>query len=897
MDLTEEHINYIIRDIHFRGIADEELGDELVDHVCSLVEERMKKGERFIEAYDSVIKSFGSDKGIHQLQQNSIEFSNNNTKLMFKNNLKIAFRNLSRYRFYTLINVTGLAVGIACCLLIVMFVNDELGYDRYHEKSSSIYRITRYALFNEQEFHFPVNPAPLAETVVNEIPEVEYAVRFRGQGSYLVSTKEDPETFKEKYIIFSDKDFFKVFSVPLLAGNPATALAEPQSVAISASTAKKYFGEKDPLHQTLLFNGEDEYNVTAVFEDMPAQGHIKFDFLLSMGSLEESKSTMWLSNNFYTYLLLKEGTDSKVVEQKLNRLAEKYVVPQMVEMIGKTVEEFEAAGNKLVFHLQPLTDIYLKSTFSFDIGINSDITYVYLFTAIALFILIIACINFMNLSTARSANRAKEVGVRKALGSFRSHLIRQFLIESILLSIMAFVLAIVLANTALPFFNSFSGKSLEIPYESPMFYVIILSSVLAIGTLAGIYPAFFLSTFKPANVLKGKSTRGFGGSVLRKGLVVFQFFISILLMIGTVAVYQQLRFIQNKKLGFEKEQVIMVSDAYMLGEQLRAFKEELRQLPQVASVSASSYIPISGYNRSDMTYWKEGKGPTQDNMINMQSWVVDHDYVKTMGMELIHGRNFERDMASDSTAVILNESAFKAHGLRWGENNVIKTFAYDFRRGQVIPGEYWTYRVIGVIEDFHFESMKLEIGSLGLMLGKNAGVVSVRINSDSFEQALASIEGKWDKFAPHLSFNYRFLDDEFGNMYRAESRLAGIFSLFAGLAIFIGCLGLFALAAFMAEQRTKEIGIRKVLGASVGGIVLLLSKEFGKLIIVSFLVSAPLAWWSIREWLANYSYSVDLGLGVYFYAGLTALVIAWLTIGFQAVRAAKSDPVQSLRSE
>ena len=897
MRLTEEHTNYIIRDIHFRGIVDEELGDELVDHVCILVEERMENGERFIEAYDQVIRSFGSNRGLYQLQQNSLELSNNNTKLMVKNNLKIAFRNLSRYRFYTFINVAGLAVGIACCLLIVLFVNDELGYDRYHEKSEDIYRVTRYTLFNEQEFNFPVNPAPLAEVMVNEIPEVEYAVRFRPQGSFLVSTKDDPGTFKERKLVFTDKDFFNVFSVPVLKGNPGTALEEPQSVAISAGIAKKYFGDKDPLGQTLILDGDAEYNVTAVFEDMPSQGHLEFDFLLSMESLEESKSAMWLSNNFYTYLLLKEGTDRAVVEEKLNRIVEKYIAPQLVEIIGKTIEEFAAAGNKLIFSLQPLTDVYLNSNFSFDIGVNSDITYVYLFSAIALFILVIACINFMNLSTARSANRAKEVGVRKALGSFQYHLVRQFLTESILLSAMAFVLAIGLANTALPFFNDFSGKSLQMPYDSPWFYTIVFSSILIIGVLAGIYPAFFLSSFKPVNVLKGRSSRGLGGSFIRKSLVVFQFFISILLMIGTVAVYQQLRFIQNKKLGFEKEQVIMVSDAFMLEEQLQAFENELQQLPQVSSVSASSYIPVSGYNRSDMSYWQEGTAPAEDNMINMQSWTVDHNYVTTMGMKLVEGRDFERDRASDSTAVILNESAFKAFGFRWGEDNVVKTFAYDFRKGQVIPNEFWSYRVIGVIEDFHFESMKREIGSLGLMLGRSAGILSVRINSNDFETNLAAIESIWDKFAPHLPFSYRFLDDEFGNMYRAELRLAGIFSLFAGLAIFIGCLGLFALAAFMAEQRTKEIGIRKVLGASVGGIVLLLSKEFGKLIIIAFLVSGPLAWWAIREWLANYTYSVELGLGIYFYAGLAAFIIAWITVGYQSIKAAKANPVESLRSE
>ncbi len=897
MHLTEEHINYIVRDIHFRGIVVEDLGEELVDHVSILVEKRMEQGERFIEAYDEVMKSFGNTSGIHQLQKHSIELTNNNTKLMFKNNLKIAFRNLSKQRFYTFINVAGLAVGIACCLLIVLFVNDELSYDHYHTKSDNIYRITRYTLFNEQEFHYPVNPAPLAEAMVNDIPEVEYAVRFRNYGSFLVSLKDSPESFKETKLTFSDKDFFKVFSVPVVKGNPETALEKPSSVAISASTAKKYFGEKDPTGQTMILDGDNEYNVTAIFEDMPANGHLQFDFLMSMESLEESRSDLWLSNNFYTYILVKDGTEKQIVEEKLNRMVERYIEPQIVEIIGKTIEEFAAAGNKLVFNLQALPDIYLTSNFRFDIGITSDITYVYLFSAIALFILVIACINFMNLSTARSASRAKEVGVRKALGSFRSHLVRQFLTESILLCVLAFVLAIVIATTVLPFFNDLSGKVLEIPVSSPWFYGIMLFSILIIGTTAGMYPAFFLSSFRPANVLKGRSSQGPGGSFIRSTLVVFQFFISILLMIGTVAVYRQLNFIQNKKLGFEKERVIMVNDAYMLDDQLTTFKDELRQLPQISSVSASSYIPVSGYNRSDMSYWREGEQPTENNMINMQTWTVDHEYVKTMGMKIIHGRDFDEKLATDSTGVVLNESAFKAYGFTWGEDNMIQTFAYDFNRGQIITDEYVKYRVIGVMEDFHFESMKTEIGSLGLTLGRNAGILSIKTESDDLKGTLAAVETQWDRLAPHLPFNYTFLDEEFGDMYRAESRLATVFTTFAGLAIFIGCLGLFALAAFMAEQRTKEIGIRKVLGASVGGIVMLLSKEFGKLIVIAFLIAVPLAWWTIGEWLADYSYRVELGPGIYLFAGLAAFTIAWLTVGYQSVRAAKSDPVKSLRNE
>ncbi|MEM1406840.1 MAG: FtsX-like permease family protein, partial [Bacteroidota bacterium] len=546
---------------------------------------------------------------------------------------------------------------------------------------------------------------------------------------------------------------------------------------------------------------------------------------------------------------------------------------------------------------QPLDQVYLTSDFVFDIGRSGSLETVYLFSAIAIFILGLACINFMNLSTARSANRAKEVGVRKALGSLKTHLVRQFLVESVLLSVVAYALGIFLVLLIMPFFNQLSGKELTLPLSEPVFVFILAIAALVTGVLAGLYPAFFLSSFKPINTLKGKLALGSGNSRVRSGLVVFQFFVSILLIIGTIAVDKQLKYIQNKKIGFNKEQVLLVNDAYMLGDSRDAFKEEVVQLGSVVSASFSGFIPVNGYNRNDNTYWKKGLTPDESNTVNSQMWSVDYDYVKTMGMEIIEGRDFDKGIASDSGAVLLNEEAMRKFGFDQIDGNTIQTYGFDGNTGTVLTDQFDVYKIIGVVKDFHFESLKEDIAPLALRLGRSTGVMSVRLSTNDFANSIDLIEEKWKKFGTGLPFNYNFLDDQFANMYRAESRLAKIFGIFAGLAILIGCLGLFALATFMAEQRTKEIGIRKVLGASVSGIVLMLSKDFSKLVIIAFLIAVPVAWWGISSWLANYNYRIGVGLELFIISGVIAFVIAWLTVGYQSVKAAARNPVKSLRSE
>jgi putative ABC transport system permease protein len=543
----------------------------------------------------------------------------------------------------------------------------------------------------------------------------------------------------------------------------------------------------------------------------------------------------------------------------------------------------------------PVTDIHLHSDLKAELSANSDITYVYLFGAIALFILAIACINFMNLSTARSANRAKEVGVRKVLGSLRSHLVRQFLTESFVLSLFSFMLAIALAYLFLPAFNTLAERTLVIPFTDPVFLTLLLSGAIIVGVLSGLYPSLFLSGFKPVQVLKGKIAPGMKSRVVRSSLVVFQFIISIFLVISTITVQKQLDFIQNKKLGFTKDQVIVIHNTETLGTKLEAFKNQLLQNPSISNASVSGYIPISGWGRSSNSFWPQGRQASQDNMVSMQFWSVDHDYIATMGMEIKQGRNFSPEFPSDSTGVIINESAARNFGFKDPIGEKIETYTND--EDAIEKNKTWEYTVVGVVADFHFESLRENISPLCMYLGQSSWSMPVRYQSENTTDVIDQMRNEWNRISDGKPFEYSFLDDAFGKMYSSEKRLGNIFGIFATLAIIIACLGLFALTAFTAEQRSKEIGIRKVLGASVTGIVLLLSREYGKLITIAFVISAPLAWFASDWWLKNYIYKVEVGLVVYLLAGILAFLIAWVTMSFQSIKAATSNPVNSLRNE
>ncbi len=896
MQLSAEHIDYIIKDLHYRGIVHEGLQDELIDHICSAVEAEMQSGKKFIDAYHETLKAFGNTSGLRTTQHQTLQSENQTAKIMLKNYLTIALRNLRKYKFYSFINILGLSVGVALCLIIALFVVNELRYDRHHEKADRIYRVKAEIKFGGNHWNMTFTPAPMAAALTEEIPEVEAAVHFRQRGSYLV--KRETENIKEPNVVWAGKDFFKIFTVPMLEGSADAALTEPNTIAISEQAAKKFFPDESALGQTLVLDNEWNFKITAVYEDMPANSHFHFDYILAMEGLDESRQTSWLSNNFQTYLLLREGADANAVEAKIARLIAKHVEPQFAQVMGEgtTMEKFIEAGNKMEYGLQPLQDIHLKSDLYGEFEPGFNITYVYMFIAIAFFILSIACINFMNLSTARSANRAKEVGVRKVMGSFRSHLVRQFLTESALLSLFSFIIAIGIAYLLLPLFNTLADRALSIPFGSISFYAILFAGAVVTGLLAGMYPSFFLSAFKPVNVLKGQVSLGMKSGFIRSSLVVFQFAISIVLIIGTIAVLSQLNYIQNKKIGFNKDQVIMVEDIYALGDQRTAYKNEILTNSMIVSGTFSGYLPVSETWRSDNLWWVDGKDyRQQENMVSLQNWEVDYDYIKTLDMKIIDGRDFSLEFPSDSSAVILNETAaknFNFDGERIGSK--IATFADR----DMSPDKLERLTVIGVVENFHFESLKENIGSVMLFLSKQPhGNLSIRFQSQDTKAVIDLLESKWKEMAPGQPFTYSFLDDRFGNMYAAETRLGKVFAIFAGFAIIIACSGLFALTAFTAEQRTKEIGIRKVLGASVGSIVVLLSKEFTKLVLISFVLAAPLAWWGVSKWLEDYQYKTELGWTVFLIAGGIAVSIALLTMSFQSIKAAVENPTKSLRGE
>jgi putative ABC transport system permease protein len=814
---------------------------------------------------------------------------------MFKNYLKIAARNLLKHKAYSLINVAGLAIGMTCCILILLYVQHELSYDRHHEKAGRIYRVAADIKFGGNHFQMAVAPAPMAEALARDFPEVESAARFRNYGSSLVKKAGD-QNFKEERVIYADNAIFDLFTIPLLAGDPRSALTAPDAVVISASTAKKYFGDADAVGQSLIFDNADAYKVTGVFADVPDNSHFHFDFIVSLLISDESRNNSWLSNNFTTYLLLKEGADPAALEAKFPTMIEKYLGPQALQILGISLEEFYKSGNHARYYLQPLPDIHLHSDLGVEFEPNGSIKYVYIFSAIAVFILLIACINFMNLATARSANRAKEVGIRKVVGSYQRQLIGQFLAEAVFLSVIAMALALVLVELVLPTFNNLAEKQLQTFYLGnwPLLSALI-GITLAVGIVAGSYPAFVLSAFKPVSVLKGNLQAGAKSSRLRSALVVFQFAASVILMVGTLIVKNQLHYIQNKNLGFNKEQVIILHDAYALGEKLDAFKNEVRRNPSIISGTVSGYLPVAS-NRSDTGFWPEGERSSSENAVSMQIWGVDYGYLQTMGMEITAGRDFSESFGADSSAIVLNEKAVMMFGFDDPIGKKIYTYGFTpgagLDRDRIIP-----YTVIGVIKDFHFSSLRENIGALGLRLGRNRALMSFRFKVEDVAALIVFLENKWKEFAPDQPFAYSFLDERFNNMYRAEQRVGDIFSVFAGLAIFTACLGLFGLASFIAEQRTKEIGIRKVLGATVSNVTLLLSKDFVKLVLVANVIAWPVAWYAMSKWLQDFAYRIEIGWWVFALAGGLALVIALVTVSVQAVKAALTNPVEALHYE
>lgn len=808
--------------------------------------------------------------------------------IMFTNYFKVALRNLVRYKIYSFINVLGLTIGIASCVLILLYVKYELSYDKHHEKSDQIYRLTR-EWFNSDgssSLHLGHVAPPIAPLIKNDFPNVLQAVRLRDVGSTLM--EYNGKFFQESQFLFADPEVFEVFTFTFLQGDPKTALSEPNNIIIASRTAKKYFDEEDPFNKTLVTqtpNGNNiDLKITGVIEEIPDNSHYHFDMLGSMKALElmmgEREFRSWGSNNYATYLLFPKGYD-------VNEF--KNAIP---EFIGKHHPNGERAIGRTTLHLQKLTDIHLHSHLDSEMEANGNIIYVYIFAAIAFFLLLIACINFMNLATARAASRAREVGLRKVVGAEKRQLIKQFIGESIILAFIALFLAILVVFLTLPEFNKFVNKDLDFNLFNNLgliFSLIIIA--LFTGLVSGSYPAFYLSRFQPSRVLQSNQQTSSGKSVLRKTLVVFQFATSIILIIGMGVVSDQLQYCQDKNLGIDKENILILPASSMMIQRYSSFQNQLVQHPNIISVSASKRVPSGRLlDSSGARLLKEdGTEPLDFRIANVR---VSMDFIDTYRIELAAGRNFSTVFPTDSMeAFILNETAVTKIGWKSADEAVGQPFGYDRRRG----------RIIGVVKDFHYESLHEPVTPIVLMISPGSfNSISVRYkpqNAEDITSVLNFLQNKWQEYRPNYPFTYSFLDENYNQLYLGEKKLSQIFGVFSVIAIFIACLGLFGLASYSAEQKTKEIGIRKVMGANVRNIVFLLSKEFAVLVIIATLVSWPVAYLIMTRWLENFAYRVNLQLLTFFIAALTAFLIAFITVSYQAIKAAIANPIKSLRYE
>ncbi len=804
---------------------------------------------------------------------------------MLTNYIKIIGRNLWRNKAFTTINIAGLAIGMATCMLILLYIQHELGYDRHHEKADRIYRVTfTGSVQGEQMREASVMP-PVAEALKADYPEVGAATRLRFMGTPVVSYNQ--QRYRDDKLAFVDPNFGQVFDIPLAQGDPLTVLQNPHTVVVSEKTAQKYFGTENALGKVLyLENQETPFTVTGVMKNIPNHSHLKMDILASMASLPESASPSWMVSNFFTYLILPDGYDYKQLEAKLPQAIDKYMGPQMQKDMGVTLQEFRNQGNDLGLSLQPLTDIHLGHKFESDLSPSGNIQHVYMFSAIALFVLLVACINFMNLSTAVAAKRSKEVGIRKVLGSSKGGLIQQFMTESMLLTSISLSLALALVYLVLPTFSTFIDIPLSLsPIKQPWLLPGIGAVGLATGLLSGLYPAFFLSSFQPIAVLKGKlGSSKFG---LRSSLVVFQFAISIILVISTLVVYQQLSFIQNKQLGYQNKQVIVLPDLGVLGNKKDVFKNKITQDSRVIHSSNSGYLP-AGDSYGNNFFISPAENSAQ--VIKSLRYDIDEHYTTTLGMELVSGRNFSADYDADSTAIILNETAAKALG--WGKDPLDHTVWHNNNDGQKT-----LFHVIGVVKDFHFKSFHEPITPLVMVFSTNTGNLIVKANPADIAGLLATAKAHWDPLAAGEPFVPTFLDERFEQTYKAEQKTGLLLGVFAALTIFVACMGLFGLAMFTASQRSKEIGVRKVLGASIASVVALLSSDLLKLVLIAIVLSIPLAYFAMDKWLTNFAYHIDIQWWIFAVAGLLAIAVAFLTVAGQAVKAAVADPVKSLRSE
>ncbi len=807
---------------------------------------------------------------------------------MFRNYLKIALRNIKKYKGYSFINIGGLAVGIASCLLILLFVKSELSYDRFHEKAERIYRVGFKFHVGTNQFDAALGPCPLADALLRDFPEVQSAARIFARQSRGgdVFVRYGDKRFQEKLFLWADPAIFDILTIPFLKGKPDGALEQPNSVILTAEAAENYFGREDPMGKMLELEDGSLYMIKGVTQGWPEPSHFHFDFLASFSSLPKSRDQDFYDTAVFTYILLQDSSSIESLEPKLTEFSGKCMAPIIEKIMAVPYKEFLESGNFIGFMVQPLLDIHLHSDWGNELELQGNLNTVIIFSAIALLILVVACINFINLTTARSTQRANEVGIRKVVGSTHGQLIRQFLSESVCVSFMAILMAVSIVQLFLPVFNNLTGKKFSAAYFQNLSSLVVgVLGALVIGTVAGSYPAFFMASLRPVMVLKGKMQSSIRGRTFRDILVVFQFCVSIILLLGTIVIYGQLHYLRNKELGFEKDHVVVIQRAEKLGQQQQAFKNRLKQNPAVLNVTFTDSLPQVLLEAK--VFQKEGEGSNQNNTLITIS--ADHEFVETYGLRILEGRHFEKDRSSDSTAIILNEAAVKALDI---QNPLEKRLILVGLKRKPMD-------IIGIINDFHMEPLHVKIGPMAVIpLGERPGVLlSVRVRPGNLQNTLNSMKTQWNQFTNSQPFEYVFFDDQFDSIYKLEIQAGKLITAFACLAIFIACLGLLGLASFTAGQRTKEIGIRKVLGASVTGIFFLLNKDFIKRVLIANLIAWPLAYYAMNKWLQNFAYRISINIWMFLASAAVALIIALLTVSYQSVKSALGNPVDSLRYE